>query len=153
MNKIQVFVSSKYSEFEMERALVKHEIDSFPFLESILAEDWSPRTGRSEDFYIADVNRSHIYIGLFGSVYSKPTHVEYEAACGNPHRERLIYLRDCPPGKRDPELRGLIADILDQHVVRKYAKPVDLLPVLQSDLQAALWRIVDLCKRLGDSAD
>ena len=38
MKQIQVFVSSKYSEFEMERALVKHEVESFPFLEALLAE-------------------------------------------------------------------------------------------------------------------
>ena len=152
MKKLQVFVSSKFSEFPQERAILKHEIEALPLLEPVLAEDWPPQAAAPKDVYVADVQRCYIYVGLFGCMYSEPTRVEYEVAGENPHREVLIYLRNCPGGS-DSELKALIADILDTRVARKYSDPLELLPIVQADLQAALWRMVDLCLRAGKNQD
>ena len=51
--------------------------------------------------------------------------------------------------EQDAALKALIADMLETRVVRKYLTSTDLLPIIRADLQAALWRMVDLCLRLG----
>jgi hypothetical protein len=148
MKKLQVFVSSKMSEFQQERAILKHEIEELPLLEPVLAEDWPPQRATPKEVYLGDVNQCYIYVGLFGCIYSEPTRVEYESAGQNPYRELLIYVRSCK-GEQDVALKGLIAEMSDTRVIRKYSEPTDLLPLIRADLHAALWRMVDLCLKLG----
>jgi uncharacterized protein DUF4062 len=146
--KIRVFISSKQSEFENERAMLAHEIRNIPILEPVLAEEWNPTGVSVHKVYLDDVRTSPIYVGLFGGIYSEPTYLEYKAACENPYREKLIYLKQT--GKVDPRLKELIGEFLDRHVPVKYRSLPDLLPVFSRHLSAALSRMVDTLQSFGE---
>ena len=69
----QIFVSSVQSEFAVERRAIKDYVHGDPFLsrhfrvfifEDVPAQDRSPR-----DVYVDEVDRSAVYVGLFGSQY------------------------------------------------------------------------------------
>ena len=145
---IRVFISSKQSEFSIERAVLAHEIRSIPLLEPVLAEEWSPTGTNVHDVYLNDVRTSPIYVGLFGSMYSEPTSREYLAACENPYREKLLYIRKSETV--DEQLQQLITRFNDLHVPARYVSIADLLPVFQKHLMAALSRMISLLQILGE---
>ena len=101
---------------------------------------------------IDKLNRSMIYVGLFGTIYSEPTELEYRAAFSNPYRERMIYVKQVPDEKRAPELRLLINDFNAQNVVAKFSDVRDLLPKFSRDLSNALVRIALKLRKLGEPA-
>ncbi len=87
----QIFVSSVQSEFAVERRAIKDYVHGDPFLsrhfrvfifEDVPAQDRSPR-----DVYVDEVDRSAVYVGLFGSQYGleyfdgiSPTEHEFKRA-------------------------------------------------------------------------
>ena len=146
--KIRVFISSKQSEFETERAVLAHEIRNIPLLDPVLAEEWNPTGTSVHEVYLNDVRTSPIYVGLFGSVYSQPTFLEYKAACENPYREKLIYLKQTD--KIDEQLRQLIVEFQDRHVPAKFRTLGDLVPVFSKHLGAALSRMVNTLQLFGE---
>jgi hypothetical protein len=146
--KIQVFISSKQSEFETERAVLAHEIRNIPLLEPVLAEEWNPTGTSVQEVYLHDVRTSPIYVGLFGSIYSQPTHLEYKAACENPYREKLIYLKQTD--KIDEPLRQLLVEFQDRHVTAKFRTLADLVPVFSKHLSAALSRMINTLQLFGE---
>src|SRR4051812_38665157 len=95
MSNLRVFVSSKQSEFQLERAVIKHEIESIPRLEADLAEDWAPERNNVRSVFFDRVTSAHFYVGLFGCTYSEPTCAEYLEARKNSYREILIYVKAC----------------------------------------------------------
>jgi len=145
---IRVFISSKQSEFSNERAVLAHEIRSIPLLEPVLAEEWNPTGTNVHDVYLNDVRTSPIYVGLFGSIYSEPTSREYLAACENPYREKLLYIRKSETV--DEQLQQLITQFNSLHVPARYVSIADLLPVFQKHLMAALSRMISLLQILGE---
>ena len=150
MDGIRVFVSSKQSEFESERELLKHEIERFTFLIADLAADWPPQAASSREVFLAKVQQAPIYVGLFGCVYSESTQLEYETAIQHPHREILIYVRSCARRRRDPQLQALIADMKDRHAIKEYETVPDLILQFQEHLLSALVRMAGLLMKLGD---
>ena len=146
--RIRVFISSKQDEFETERAVLAHEINSIPILEPVFAEAWLPQGTSVQDVYLKDVRSCPIYLGLFGCAYSEPTKLEYLAASENPYRERLIYLKEC--AQVDPPLRELIKTFERQVVFRRFRTIGDLLPVLSNHLLAALSRMIANYQLLGE---
>jgi hypothetical protein len=146
---IRVFISSKQSEFSSERAVLAHEIRSIPLLEPVLAEEWNPTGTNVHDVYLNDVLTSPIYVGLFGSIYSEPTYREYLAACENPYREKLLYLKKSETV--DGKLQELIARFNDLHVPARFVTIADLLPVFSKHLMAALSRMISMLQMLGEN--
>jgi Domain of unknown function (DUF4062) len=147
MYNLRVFISSKQSEFELERAMLKHEVEAIPRLEADLAEEWSPQRAEVRKVFLERVMAAHFYVGLFGRVYSEPTRVEYLAARENKYREMLIYIKDSV--QPEPELAALIAEIRSRHVPKRYSTPQDLLVMFRSHLLDALVRSVEELNWLG----
>jgi hypothetical protein len=145
---IRVFISSKQSEFETERMVLAHEIRSIPMLEPVLAEEWNPTGTSVHEVYLRDVRTCPIYVGLFGGAYSEPTRLEYEAACENPYREKLIYLKQTD--RVDERLQPLIVAFQDRHVPAKFRTLGDLVPVFSRHLSAALSRMINTLQLLGE---
>ena len=152
MDAIEVFLSSKQSEFEIERALMVERIKAYSMLEPVNAEDWSPESAPIRELMIDKVNRSMIYVGLFGSIYSEATELEYRAALKNPYRERMVYLKNMPDEQRAAELRRLITDLHAQNTVARFDDVRDLLPRFGTHLSDALVRIALKLRRLGEPA-
>src|SRR6185503_13788870 len=107
MDPISVFISSKQSEFETERAVLADKIRGIPFLDAVVAEEWAPERTPVQDVFLEKVRRCPIYVGLFQCIYSEPTEMEYRAGIENPYREVLLYVKTCR-GTRDPHLTQLI---------------------------------------------
>ena len=76
---IRVFISSKQAEFVSERNALRQIVKKVPLLAAVTAEEWSPQRELQER-YLADVRRCPIYVGLFGTIYSQPTEIEYQTA-------------------------------------------------------------------------
>jgi len=152
MDAIEVFLSSKQSEFEIERALMVEQIKKYSMLEAVNAENWSPESSPVRELMIDKVNRSMIYVGLFGSIYSEATELEYRAALANPYRERMVYLKNLPDEQRSPELRRLITDLHAQGTVARFNTVVDLLSKFAAHLSDALVRIALKLRKLGEPA-
>jgi hypothetical protein len=145
MDAIEVFLSSKQSEFEIERALMVESIKAYSMLEPVNAAP-------VRELMIDKVNRSMIYVGLFGSIYSEATELEYRAALNNPYRERMVYLKNMPDDQRSPEVRRLIIDLQAQNTLAKFGDVRDLLPRFNAHLRDALVRIALKLRKLGDPA-
>jgi uncharacterized protein DUF4062 len=148
MDAISVFISSKQSEFETERAVLADKIRSIPFLDVVVAEEWAPERTPVQDVFLDRVRRCPIYVGLFQCIYSEPTEMEYRAGIENPYREILLYVKACG-GTRDPRLEHLIGAARSQHVTFQFQGIKDLLPVFGRHLQAALVRMVENLQALG----
>ena len=148
MDAISVFISSKQSEFEAERAVLADKIRSVPFLDVVVAEEWAPERTPVRDVFLDRVRRCPIYVGLFQCIYSEPTEAEYRAGMENPYREVLLYVKACG-GTRDPRLAELIEAARSRHVTFQFEGLKDLLPVFTCHLQAALVRMVENLQALG----
>ena len=152
MDVIEVFLSSKQAEFEIERALMVERIKGYSMLEPVNAEDWAPEAAPVRELMIEKVHRSMIYVGLFGVQYSEATELEYRAALNNPYRERMVYLKQMPEEQRASELRRLIADLHANNTVARFTDVRDLLPRFGTHLNDALVRIALKLRKLGESA-
>ncbi|WP_263376502.1 DUF4062 domain-containing protein [Granulicella aggregans] len=147
-SKIRVFLSSKQTEFTTERLVMAHMIRDIPVLEPVLAEEWFPSGSSIKQVYLNDVRTCPIYVGLFGAIYSEPTHLEYLAACENPYREKLIYLKNSD--NIDEPLLKLIEDFKSRLVFARFSTIADLLPVFSNHLIAALTRMMTTLQLLGE---
>lgn len=148
---IRVFLSSRMKEFDQERAAIAFQIASLKGFEINAAEDWGALSAPVEHVYGAGVASCHIYIGLFGRTYSPHTHREYEEACSNPYRQKLIYLK---AGARvsDESLTRLIATFESRHRPYRFQDLRDLQPRLLKDLELAVQEMLNQCLQLAEKA-
>lgn len=148
---IRVFISSKMAELQDERAALAFQIAHLPGFEVIVAEKWGALSASVQHLYLGGVQRSHIYLGLFGRVYSQATHAEYEEACRNPYRQKLIYLKR---GARsiDEPLRALIATFEERHKPYQFRDLWDLQQQVLTDLDTAVVEMLNQHLQLGQSA-
>lgn len=151
MSHIPVFISSKQSEFSIERAVLADQIKAFTPLRPIIAEEWPPQATAVRDAMLERVRLAPVYIGLFASVYSEPTEIEYREAIKNPYREILIYVQRRVPEERDPRLQALITEFNDRHVVYQFNDLRDLLEVFRDHLQAVIIRMITNLQKLGEN--
>ena len=147
---IAVFISSKQVEFETERAVLADEIRAIPFLEPVLATEWSPQRRAVQELFLEQVRQAPIYVGLFHRIYSEPTEMEYRAALDNPYREILIYIKRSVDSKREPALLNLILELKNSHVVVEFNTIEDLLLNFTNHLRSALSRMIALLQKLGE---
>jgi len=118
MNPIRIFVSSVQKEFAEERAALRDYLrgDALMrrFFDVFVFEDVPAADRRADEVYLHEVERSDIYVGLFGSEYGfedaegvSPTEREFKQATAA-GKYRLIYVKgaDIP---RHPKMAALIA--------------------------------------------
>ncbi len=116
---IRIFVSSVQGEFAEERATlrdyVRDDVLLRRFFDVFLFED-APAVDRSPDhLYLSEVERSDIYLGLFGNEYGNeddagvsPTEREFDHAT-RVGSHRLIFVKSVDDRARHPKMRELIA--------------------------------------------
>lgn len=148
---IRVFVSSKQSELDTERAIIREQAQKVGLI-PILAEDWPPGRTDIRQVYLNQVRMCPIYIGVFYQSFSPATVEEYNVAKNHPYREILVYIRNSDEATRDPRLADVLRDIAANHVYFNYNKPEDLLYVIPKHLKAALSRMINLLISLGEAA-
>src|SRR5687768_16179725 len=113
-----IFISSVQQEFKHERRALKGYIEGDPllrrFFEVFLFEDLPASGRRADHVYLAEVERSAIYLGLFGVDYGSadasgvsPTEREFQHATELGH-ERLVFIKNADPATRHPRMAALI---------------------------------------------
>ena len=118
MAPIRIFISSAQGEFSAERAALRDYLGGDPlmrrFFETFLFEDAPAADRRPDALYLHEVERSDIYVGLFGAHYGTedadgvaPTEREYRRAT-DLGRHRLIFVKGADDGARHPKMRTLI---------------------------------------------
>jgi ATP-dependent DNA helicase RecG len=140
----QIFISSVQKEFADERRALKEYVHGDPllrrFFEVFLFEDLPALDRRADEVYLNEVERSPIYVGLFGNDYGyqyakgvSPTEREFDYAtnCGS---ERLIFIKGNDDSNRHPKMLALIRKGGDQLIRRRFSS----IPELTASLYAAL---------------
>ena len=148
---LKILISSKQSEFAAERADILGRIRPLPLLVANAAEQWPPESTPVERKSVEEASTCAIYMGLFGCVYSEPTVLEYEAASANPHREILIYIKDC--ANREPCLVPFVNRLKEGktgHTVRQFATWRDVQELVVDHLWHAVGRMTERLLRLGN---
>lgn len=147
---LTVLISSKQAEFAAERADILRIMRPMPLLAANAAEDWAPETKPVLDKSVDETAGAAIYVGLFGCVYSEPTVMEYRAARQNPHREVLIYVKDCKA--RDAPLDEFLRTVLTGrtgHTVVRFGDWADVRDRFADHLWDAVGRMIERLMRLG----
>lgn len=134
--KKSIFVSSVQKELVAERRALKDYIHGDPllrrFFEVFLFEDLPATDRRAGDVYLAEVDRSAIYLGLFGQDYGSedasglsPTEQEFDraTAAGKP---RFIYIRGHGDTGRHPKMQTLIGRAGGQLIRRRFSGTAEL---------------------------
>ena len=118
MNPLRIFVSSVQSEFAEERAVLRDYVrgDALMrrFFDVFLFEDVPASDRRPNELYLDEVERSDIYVGLFGNEYGtedhegvSPTEREFDHAT-TIDTHRLVFVKGVDDGARNPKMRALI---------------------------------------------
>ncbi len=118
MSTLRIFISSVQSEFAQERAMLRDYILNHAYVQDFFDvcffEDVPAVDQRPDEFYLDEVERSDIYIGLFGSKYGaedrggiSPTEREFDQASST-GKHRLIFVKDVQGKPRDSKMQALI---------------------------------------------
>lgn len=151
---MKIFVSSVQNELAEERRAVKTFIDNDPLLRRFftvfLFEDLPASDRRTDAVYLAEVERSDIYLGIFGNAYGfedaegiSPTEREFDhaTAIGKP---RLIYVKGAVDNHRQPKMQSLIRKAGQQLIRRRFAG----IPELTAAIYASLVDHLEACGAL-----
>jgi ATP-dependent DNA helicase RecG len=141
---MKIFVSSVQNELAEERRAVKSFIESDPllrrFFSVFLFEDLPASDRRADAVYIAEVDRSDLYIGIFGYEYGfedaegvSPTEREFERATET-GKSRLIFVKGSDDQNRKPKIQSLIHKAGQQLIRRRFAGIPELTAALYSSL-------------------
>lgn len=118
MSTLRIFISSVQSEFAQERAILRDYILNHAYVQDFFDvcffEDVPAVDQRPDELYLDEVERSDIYIGLFGSKYGaedrggiSPTEREFDQASST-GKHRLIFVKDVQGKPRDSKMQALI---------------------------------------------
>ncbi|MGH9418672.1 MAG: DUF4062 domain-containing protein, partial [Thermoanaerobaculia bacterium] len=140
--KERIFISSVQKELSAERQALRDYIRSDKLLnqyfEVFLFEDLPASDRDAGDVFLAEVERSSIYVGLFGRDYGfenskgiSPTEREFDHATTR-GRTRLIFVKDS--GTRHPKMEKLIAKASKQLIRRRFIDETDLKAKLYESL-------------------
>jgi hypothetical protein len=149
--RLNVLISSKQNEFTEERGDIRALMAPMPLLVADAAEDWGAQSGSIRETFLRQAKGCALYVGLFGCVYSAPTIEEYRAAAENPHREILVYVKECPA--RDDDLNKFLDEVKDPEFGRSivtYESWATVKPNFQRHLWAAIQRMIAHCLELGN---
>ena len=134
MAKQKIFISSVQLEFASERQALYDYLLADPllgrFFEPFLFERLPAIDQRADTIYLREVERSHVYLGLFGRSYGfedakgiSPTEREFDRA-SELHKTRLIYLTHHTSSERDAKENTLI-NKAQAYLVRRRFSTVD----------------------------
>jgi len=149
---LNVLISSKEKEFTQERADIRSLMAPMPLLVADAAEDWDPESAPVRETYLRQAKSCALYVGLFGCVFSAPTIEEYRAAAGNPHRQILVYVKECASG-RDAALTAFLHEVSDPESGRTlvtYTFWDEVRPQFVRHLWGAIQRMIAHCIELGN---
>ena len=118
MKPLRIFISSVQGEFAEERAALRDYVHGDAlmrqFFEVFLFEDAPASDRHPGDLYLDEVERSDIYVGLFGSGYGtedkegvSPTEREFDRATSL-GIHRLVFLKGVKEEDRHPKMRALL---------------------------------------------
>lgn len=151
--RLRIFISSVQSEFAQIRrdlkafllgdAMLRHFVsDVFTF------EDLPASDRRADDVYLGEVDRSDVYLGIFGARYGSedadgisPTEREYDRATER-NKTRLVYIWGSDDAGRAPKMQRLIRKAEGQIIRRR----VEDVSALTAEVYASL---VDHLDRAG----
>jgi hypothetical protein len=111
---------------------------------------WQPRPHPPRETYKANLEQSHIYLGIFWESYGwvapgmsiSGIEDEYNLSAGKP---RLIYIKEAPEG-RDPRLETLLRRIEEEGSVcyKSFSTTEELVELVQNDVMLLLSERFDL---------
>jgi ATP-dependent DNA helicase RecG len=141
---MKVFVSSVQQELATERRAVKSFIESDPllrqFFTTFLFEEVSAADRRADAVYFEEVERSDVYVGIFGNDYGfedaegiSPTEREFDHAT-NIGKYRLIFVKGTDDSLRHPKMQALIRKAGNQLIRRRVTSISELTTALQASL-------------------
>jgi ATP-dependent DNA helicase RecG len=128
--RLRIFVSSVQKEFAEVRANLKTFLLGDAVLrrfisEVFLFEELPASDRRADDVYLAEVDRSDIYLGIFGNEYGfedeegiAPAEREYDRATEK-HKTRLIYVWGSDDSARAPKMQALIKKASSELIRRR----------------------------------
>jgi len=145
-----IFISSVQKELAAERRALKDYIEGDPllrrFFEVFLFEDLPASDRRADDVYLAEVDRSAIYIGLFGREYGyenssgvSPTEREFVHATERA-KERLVFIIGADDSNRHPKMQKLIRTAGKQVIRRRVTTTPELTAAVYASLVEYLER-------------
>ena len=161
MTTASIFVSSVQKELAEERRAVKAFVEGDPLLRRFftvfLFEDLPAADARADAVYLDEVDRSALYVGLFGNDYGfedaqglSPTGREFDRATrqGKP---RLIFVKGADDRARHPKMAALVRKAGDQLIRRRFTGTPDLTAALDASLVEHLERTGALRTRPFDA--
>jgi len=146
----RIFISSVQKELAAERRALRAFIEGDPllrrFFEVFLFEDLPASDRRADEVYLTEVERSTIYLGLFGREYGFEDHsgmspTEREFAHATDHgKERLVFVVGADDSGRHPKMQKLIRLAGEQVIRRRVATTPELTAVVYASLVEFLER-------------
>jgi predicted HTH transcriptional regulator len=148
-SKYLLFVSSVQREFAAERREVKDFVEADAllgrFFSVFLFEDIPASGRRPDEVYLEEVDRSALYVGLFGNDYGyedaegfSPTEREFDRATAA-GKERLIFVKGTDDKARHPKMAALVSKAGAQLIRRRFQDS----GVLKAALYASLVQFLD----------
>jgi ATP-dependent DNA helicase RecG len=142
--KQRIFISSVQKEFAVERRALRDFLGGDALLrrcfDVFLFEDLPASDRRPGDAYIDEVEKSGIYVGLFGKEYGaaapggkSPTEREFDCAT-EAGKTRFVFIKDAAEKERDPRMAALIKRAGDQLIRRRFQNTPDLFASLYASL-------------------
>jgi len=139
-----LFISSVQKELAEDRRAVKTFIENDPLLRRFftvfLFEDLPASDRRADAVYLAEVDHSAIYVGLFGNDYGfedteglSPTEREFDRATDQ-GKLRLIFIKGKDDKQRHSKMKTLIHKAGVQLIRRRYDDIAELKAVLYASL-------------------
>ena len=144
MTPTRIFISGVQREFARERAQLRDYLRCDPlmrrFFEVSLFEDAQAPDRRAGEALMDEVERSEIYVGLFGKHYGSedsqgvsPTEREFDRA-SELEEHRLIFVGSADGGGRHPKMQALIARAEAGLERRRFATRAELVAGLYAAL-------------------
>jgi len=142
--KTVIFISSVQKELGPERRAIKSYVHGDPllgrFFEVFLFEDLPASDRQADDVYLGEVDRSGVYVGLFGNEYGNedagglsPTEREFDRATAK-GKTRLILVKGADDKGKHPKMRALIKKAGAQLIRRRFADVQELTVALYASL-------------------
>jgi len=140
----RVFVSSVQKELASERRAVHDFVEGDAllsrFFEVFLFEDLPASGQRPDELYLAEIDQSAVYIGLFGNHYGheddsgvSPTEAEFDRATFA-GKERLIFVKGSDDKSRHPKMQALINKASGQLNRRRFSSIEELTSQIYASL-------------------
>ncbi|MFA5903774.1 MAG: DUF4062 domain-containing protein [Desulfobacula sp.] len=141
---MKIFISSVQKELASERKALAGYLAGDPllrrFFDYFLFEDQPAANQRADQCYLEEVDRSDIYLGIFGNEYGwedaeglSPTHREFNRATET-GKSRLIYVKGADDDVRHPKMRALINEAGASLIRRRVNSAEELIAAVYASL-------------------